>query len=46
MKFTIHDLRFTRQGRSAHINCKRRRNEALISFQFETRHLVSYNNDR
>ncbi|HEX7569978.1 MAG TPA: hypothetical protein VF492_05700 [Verrucomicrobiae bacterium] len=42
MKFTIYDLRFTSGPLVAYLNCRRRREKSPISFQFETRHLVSY----
>jgi hypothetical protein len=42
MKFTIYDLRFTIAWTTAVPGCRRRREESHHSFQFETRHLVSY----
>jgi len=42
MKFEIYDLRFTSRRQAADFIHRRRREESLISFQFETRHPVSY----
>jgi len=41
MKFTIYELRFTIAQATAVPGCRRRREESLHSFQFETRHLFS-----
>jgi hypothetical protein len=42
MKFTICDIRFTSWQQISCLNCRRRREESLSGFQFETRYLVSY----
>jgi hypothetical protein len=42
MNLPIDDLRFTSRQEVGYLNCERRREESLMLSQFETRHLLSY----